>query len=624
MRASYIMQLPLFHINKRIVWLLLTCIVANGLYAQHTPPADTVFFLAHKKGLLGKIGKSLSVNNPDPVIPVDGAVKNETVFNPYRGKIIRNILIEKLGFNRLVNDTAKVIKNIFSDIGNTLHTSTARQVILNNLFFSAGDTLYPYLLADNERFLRDLTYLQDARITVKEIAGNKDSVDVIVICKDVFPIGGSMDAGSAKMASFEINDDNLFGSGNRLQIRNIFDVDRNPDYGIGFEFLKRNINGSFVNLAFGYRNEAPDFNSGRRDEKNLYIQGDLPLVSPYHVWTGAFEIAQHFTENGYLSDSLYNSDYKYRYRILDAWIGYNIGAQKQLQQNLKSRFKRLIALRGVHRSFQDIPNVYKNMYNINYSNLVSVLASFTIFEQDYYHTNFLYGFGRNEDVPEGFSMSFTGGWTNRNNISRPYAGFEYQRNYFSNRKNYINYTLRVGTFYNNGRFEDISGLTSVEYFTKLRRFGESNWYIRHFLSGSVTQLMRTVLNDPLRLSSDYGIPQLNNPDLKASTRISFNGETVLYNTWKFVGFSFAPFAFANVSYLKTIGQNVKNGDIYAAVGGGVRTRNENLVFGTMELKAYYYPRITGTMSQWNVTFNTDLRFRYVSQLIKRPDFAVVN
>jgi hypothetical protein len=79
-----------------------------------------------------------------------------------------------------------------------------------------------------------------------------------------------------------------------------------------------------------------------------------------------------------------------------------------------------------------------------------------------------------------------------------------------------------------------------------------------------------------------------------------------------------------VSYLKTIGQNVKTGDIYAALGGGARTRNENLVFGTIELKAYYYPRITGTMSQFNITLNTDLRFRYISQLIKRPDFVVVN
>jgi hypothetical protein len=254
------MQGRLFHIliNKKIAWLLLLCLSAFISYAQKEEPADTVFFLANKKGLLGKIGRSLSVNNPDPVVDTNGAVKNETGFNPYKGKIIRKILVEKLGFNRSVNDTLKETRNFFNDLGNALHTSTSKRIILNNLFFTPGDTLYPYLLADNERFLRDLTYLQDARITVKA-TDNLDSVDVIVICKDVFPFGGSMDAGSTNMASFEVNDDNLFGQGNRLRITNFYDSKRNPDYGLGFEFLKRNIAGSFINLALGYRNEMPAF-----------------------------------------------------------------------------------------------------------------------------------------------------------------------------------------------------------------------------------------------------------------------------------------------------------------------------------------------------------------------------
>jgi hypothetical protein len=616
------MQLPLLYYLRKITWLLVFCMITATLCAQNTAPPDTAFFLSTKKGLLGKLGKSLSVNSSDS-IPADGAEKNETEFAAYRGKIIRQIIIQKTGFNKSVNDTVKVVRNIFNDIGNALHTSTRKRIVLNNLFFSPGDSLYPALFADNETYLRQLTYLQDARITIKDSTGSSDSVDVIVICKDVFPIGGSLEEGSTDMASFEVNDDNLFGTANRLQIRNLYDARRNPNYGIGLEFLKRNLAGSFINLAIGYRNEAPAFNSGLRQEKTLYIQGELPLVSPYHVWTGAFEIAEHATENMYSADSIYQVALKYRYRVFDGWIGYNIGGKKQLQQNFKSRFKRIFALRAAHQTFQEIPDLYKTVYNIAYSNLITVLGSYTIFEQDYYHSKFIYGFGRNEDVPEGFSITFTGGWSNRNTLSRPYAGFEYNRRYFSNKKNYFNYTLRLGTYYNNG-FEDISFLTGLEYFTKLRKLGESKWYIRHFLSGSITQLARTVLNDPLRLSSDYGIPQLRNPEQRSSTRISFNGETVFYNTWKLVGFSFAPFTFANVSYLKIIGSNIKTGDIYTALGGGVRTRNENLVFGTMELKAYYYPRTTGTMSQWNVTFNTDLRFKYTSQLIKRPDFVIVN
>lgn len=613
-----------------VKWVVLSFFILFGaeeLYAQQNHSADTVFFLAHKKGLLGKIGKSLSVNYPDPVLPADGAVKNEIVFNPYRGRIIRQILTQNADFNQSVNDTSFEIRNLFNDIGNKLHPSTSGKVIRKNLFFSPGDSLYPYLLADNERFLRELSYLQDARILVREVPGSTDSVDVIVITKDIFPLGGSLEEGSEKSASFEVNDDNLLGSGNRIRIRNLFDASRTPSYGLGFEFLKRNFAGSFINLTVGYRNESPAFNSLRREENNLYILGDLPLVSPYHAWTGGFEIARHFTRNGYLGDSLYQSDYKYNYRIFDGWLGYNIGARKQLTLNLKSRLKKMIAIRGIHRRFYDIPDIFKTRYNIQYSNLVSILGSLTLFEQDYYHTNFLYGFGRNEDVPEGFSIAFIGGWSNRNNISRPYAGFEYNRNYFSQRKNYLNYTLKLGTYYNSdeSQLEDMCFLTSIEYFTKLRRLGAGRWFIRHFLSGSFTQLAKTRLNDPLRLTSDYGIPELTNPtDLEASTRVTFNAASVFYNTWKLVGFSFAPFSFASFTYLKSIGKNVNTGDIYSAVGAGVRTRNENLVFGTMELKAYYYPRISGTMNQWNITFNTDLRFKYNSQLVKKPDFALLN
>ncbi|MBV9988449.1 MAG: hypothetical protein JO301_12280 [Chitinophagaceae bacterium] len=608
---------------RHFVLILLLCSLAADINAQQQTLADTVFFLAHKKGLLGKIGRSLSVNNPDPALPEDGAEKNEAAFTPYRGKLIRYIFIQKISFDKSVNDTGKVVRNIFSDIGEALHTTTAKRVVLNSLFFSEGDTLYPALLADNERYLRQLSYLQDARITVRETELDPKVVDVIVICKDVFPIGGSMDAGSAKSLSFEVNDDNLFGTGNRVQVQHFFDMDRRPRYGFGAEFLKRNWNGSFFNLAIGYQTQAPAYNSGRREEKTAYINGELPLVSPYHSWTGAFEIATHSTQNVYLPDSLYNSDFKYNYRLLDGWIGHNIGARKQLKENFKSRFRKLISVRGIHRTYFAMPDIVKNNYNINYSNLVSILGAFTIFEQDYYHTNFLYGFGRNEDVPEGFNLSFTGGWSNRNNVSRPYAGFSYERSYFSRGKDYWSYALRLGAYYNNARIEDISFLTSFDFFSKLRPLG-GHWYLRHFVSGSITQLINTVQNEPLRLSSDYGIPQLNDPELKASTRATINAESVFYNTWKFLGFSFAPFVFTNVTYLKPIGRQLETGDIYTAVGGGVRTRNENLVFGTMELKAFYYPRTTGSLPPWNITFNTDLRFRYVSQLVKRPDFVIVN
>lgn len=609
----------------RITGILIILLALSAHFNQaRGQQQDTVFFLAKKQGLLGKIGKSISVNNPIPNLPAEGIHKNADEFEPYRGRVIRKIHIHKLGFSKFVNDTGTRVQNFFSNLGDALHTGTKAKVIANNLFFSSGDKIYPNLLADNEKLLRDLSYLQDARISIAPVATTPDTVDVLVFTKDVFPLGGSMDEAGTSRARFELNDDNLLGSGNRIQVQHLFDSKRTPAYGFGIEYLKRNIAGSFVNLALGYQNQNPAFNSGRREEESFYMKGSLPLVSPYHAFTGGFEVSSNQTVNRYGNDSLYKRMYQYNYRNLDLWAGYSLGAKNNLRLNLESRYKRMLALRIMRRDFTKVPDIQATVYDSRYTDLTGMLATFTLFEQDFFHTNFIYGFGRNEDVPEGFNLSFTGGWTNKNGFSRVYAGFDYQRNYFDRKSTYINYNFKAGAYLNQLRIEDVSLLTSVELFTRLRRLGSSTWFSRHFFSGSLTQQINTFLNDPVLLSSIYGLPMLNNPSTRSSGRATVNAETVFYNTWKFFGFSFAPFGFCNISYLKDLGRTKISGDLFTAVGAGVRTRNENLVFGTMELKAYYFPKTVAGMSPWNVTFSTNLKFRYITELIKRPDVVQVN
>lgn len=615
-------------LRKQIIFSLIVLLIFISVNpdiagAQTTGNTDT-FFLAKKKGFWGKLGKSISVSGITPPSVEEGVKKNEESYSKFKGKVIHSIRIQKFDFSGSVNDTGRINKNFFTDIGNRLHPNTSDKIIKRNLFFAENDTLYPALVADNERYLRDISYLQDARIIVSDNKFIPNEVDVTVLCKDVFPVGGSADLGSEKLVNFELNDDNLGGTGDRVAFKNMIDLDRVPKFGLGGQFLKRNVLGTFVSINFGFSNIEPAFNSGRREETAWYFKADLPLVSPYSILTGGYEASVHFTKNNYLSDSLYNSDFKYSYRLFDSWIGYNIGAKKQLSLQIKNRLKHVLGVRGIYRQFFDIPNIYQTKYNSAYSNLTTILTSVSVFEQDYYHTNFIYGFGRNEDVPEGFSMSLIGGWTNRNDISRPYLGFDYQRNYFTRKKSYVNYQFKMGGYFANGGMEDISLLTGVEYFTRLRKLGNSKWLLRHFFNGSITQQIKTKLNDPLHISSIYGLPELNITSINASSRITGNWESVFYNTWKFFGFSFAPFAFTNITFLKEQSLDFVKGDVYSSIGAGVRTRNENLVFGTMELRAYYYPRTISSMNVWNVVFNTALQFKYNSQLVKRPDFVAVN
>ena len=597
--------------------------IANICLGQTKPTskADT-FFLSKKKGLLGALGRSISIDTPADTIGV--TVNNIDPFIAYKDKKINSVKVTNTTFGGSVNDTNKIRKTFFLRLADNLHVITKERIILNNLFFKKGDLFFPNLVADNERFLRDQSYIQDARIIVTPTDADTSAIDVMVVYKDVFSISGtgSVDATNTYL---ELKEDNFMGQGQRIIVQQFYDLNRSQHYGTGIEYTKRNIKGSFFDFTVGYSNIAPAFNSGRKEETATYARVELPLVSPYYLWTGALEASERFTSNRYTSDSVFASDANYHYTLYDAWAGYNITYKTAENEATVRKVKQFVALRTLYRYFTNKPTLYKDRYTNQYADVNGVLAAYTIFKQEYYRTNFLYGFGRNEDIPEGFNYSLITGWVNFSQVQRPYFGIDFQRNYFSARKNYFNHTLKIGSYFHNKQLQDVGIVLGTETFTKLRKIGNSRWFTRHFLNASISQQFNRRLDDPIRLNSIYGIEQYNSDSATlADSRLSLGCTSVFYNTWKLAGFSFAPFVFANITFLKNNTTPIANSDGYGAFGAGIRSRNENLIFGTMELKAFYFPRTSPNMNPFNVTFNTDLRFRYNSQYIKRPDFVNMN
>lgn len=605
----------------------MTCILCmcSNLFAQEKRNQSTDSITPPRK-LFNKVVQSISVNNPmsGSGTPLQDATKNALDFKPFEGKFIRYVYVNKLGFNKLLADTSISQNNFLNQLGNSLHKPTRYPVIRKNLFFKAGERVDPDLFSDNIRYLRDLSFIQDASIVIIPIQNNPDEVDVMILFKDVFPIGGSIPEFNTNLLDIEINNDNTFGSGNRMRIKQYFDSRRNPAYGYGLEYLARNIGGSFLNIATGFQTEKPTFNSGRREENAYFIKGDLPLVSPYHPYTGGFELSVNNTSNTYTPINIYEQQLKYSYYNADLWLGYSLGAKERMLDNLGIRKRSILSGRIMHRYFTERPDTLKMIYDSRYTDITGVLFSYTLFERDFYHTNFIYGFGRNEDLPEGFSLTFTGGWADRQDISRMYFGAEYQRSYFNSKKAFLNYTIKTGGYINQNKPEDLSALVSLDLITPLKKLKAKNWFMRHFLSGSITVQKFIRLNDPLRVSSIFGIPRIRNTRIDGTARVTVNAESVFYNTFKLAGFNFAPFIFSNLSYLKLSASDPDNGVVYSAFGSGIRSRNENLVFGTIELKAYFFPKVVESMSPWNISLSTNLRFRYQTTLIQKPDFVVVN
>lgn len=581
--------------------------------------ADT-FFLVKKPGIIGKLAQNISRSNLEAPAP---ATKNDEVFAPYKGKQIRNIQIIQLGLGGNVNDPKEVVVNDLNTLADKVHITTRAAVIRKNLFFTEGDSIRPDLMADNERHLREQPFIQDALLSVIPVPGMPDMIDVLVIVKDVFSLGVSANIGSPEDGELVISEENLFGSGDQLSFRTLYEAKRNEPWGFGANYTKRNIAGSFTDISLGFQTYRPAFNTGKRNEHYRYIRLSKSLVNPYMKFTYAIEAGQSQTNNMYLPDSAYYADARYDANVIDAWAGYNLGTNSYFKKSRESRFRHFLAIRGFYRHFNQVPDKFQNVYNYQYADLRGGLVTINAFRQDFFKAKYVYGFGRNEDVPEGVNLSLTGGYTDKEQRLRAYLGLDFQRFYFKTRGDYFNFTFRASTYLHKANPEDVAVLASMDYFSKLYQRG-GRWMQRNFFHFSAAGQYRTLLNEPLYINNSFGLAEFRRGDLQSAARITTRGESVFFNSWSFYGFRFAPFVFGGFSLLKPIGATWAKSDGFSSLGGGVKSRNENLVFGTMELRMFYFPRVIAGMNRFRIDFTTDLRFRFVSQFIKRPDFMSVN
>jgi hypothetical protein len=588
-----------------------------------TPKGGIEGYLKRQKGMMGKLAKNL-VGEPAAHSDLETVpIRNDLPFKDYENFIIRNIEIQRLDFGTLITDTAKNFKNGFTKLANTFHHKSREYVIRNNLFFKKGDRVEPFLMADNESQLRNQPYILDARIFLVPIENEQDSVDVLIRVKDVLSIGGSFELHNPQSAEFSLKEDNLDGWGNTLALGSLYNQERRNHSGISVQYVNRNIGGSFIDATAGYSSFASAFNTGEKEEKTMFINFTRPLVNTYTKWTYSVEAANHKTQNMFLSDSQYLSDVRYHYYDYDAWVGWNTGAYKLTTGNEDDRLRTLVSLRYLRQLFLQTPGKYANQYYFQYADITGILGAISIFKQNFYKAQYYYGFGRNEDVPEGIDISFTLGWINKQQKNRPYAGLDIQRYYFAPNKGYYNFTFRTGTYWGDKRPEDLNMLLSVDHYSRLLNLGR--WKERSLINASITGQLSQVLNPPLMLQSQYGLDEWKNSlSAGGDFRATLRAETVFFSPYTFINFHFAPFIFGNLSMITPVKQNLDKSDLYSSIGGGIRTRNESLVFGTFELKVFYFPRKSFTGESWRIETNTGIKFKYNSQLIKRPDLINVN
>lgn len=538
--------------------------------------------------------------------------KAEEKFLPYEGLIIRNITVENLGFEFSIYGTEKPIVQKVGRIANKLHTNTREKTIRQHLFIKPNQKLNPYKLGDNERYLRDQSFILESRILVNPIAGT-DSVDLVVVTRDIFSFGGSISGTIPTSPLLKVYNANLDGRGQGFEFDILFDHDRKPRVGIGLAYTKSSFLGSFADFTAYYTQLNSGISAGEEKEFATGISLDRPLVSPYSKFAGGAGWSQNWSKN---VDSRPDSVFlDYKYNIMDLWVGYNFGSNKALQ----NRKREFLALRVFDGYFINQPNQKEVIDESRYNDSKGILAEFTVYEQDFFKTQYVYGFGRTEDIPSGYNVSTTWGYTNTMGYKRPYGDLNINFKKTSKSGSFYEFNLNGASYLRNG-IEDAVLQTGGTYYTQAFNLG--NYKIRNSASFVYTQLYKRVTNDWLTIRGNL-IPGLRVEEVDATQRISFGFESSLFTPWSLIGFRIAPFTSYYWAKLKcyTCEDRYQK---FQGISLGMRIRNENLIFGTIEIKGTFIPSDDEGDSKFAFSFRKNLRFRKSDVFVTAPNLIVYN
>lgn len=549
-------------------------------------------------------------NSGDPI----SAVKSEEAFMPYRGKVIRKIIVRHIDFQKTVYDTTRNIRSTIARVANKLHGTSREWLIRDNLFIRENKPVNPWKLADNERYLRDLDFLLDAKFYIVPLR-SPDSVDVVVLTRDVFSLGGTLNPANPSRTRIRLYDANLAGWGQRLQFNGLIEPERNPGFVYEFLYRKNSIGGTFINGTVGYTQLNTGSSYGEEEEKAYYVRFDRPLVSPYTRYAGGMELSRNWSENFFnVHDTLFRD---YRYVINDFWIGYNIGANR----NFEDRNRHFVAVRAFDQHFTRLPAQQRERERLLYNDQSFVLASVTFFRQDFYTARYIYGFGRTEDIPYGHSVSAITGMTRQRGIERPYFGIDAEKSLVTRLGEFYTLGLRAGGYANHAGLEDATIMVSGALTSRL--IPQGAFLFRQTIRADYTRVFRQRTSIPLDINNEFGLQYFRADSLWGTKRFNIHTETLAFSPWQLLGFRFAPFAFGQMALISGNEQSIFQRP-YFGFGGGIRTRNENLIFGTVELRLIYYPRTVEDISSFNVRVTTNLRIKYSAGFVRAPDFVRYN
>lgn len=518
----------------------------------------------------------------------------ENAFNVYGGKQIRYIYYNQLKvFGTTIEDTTVVASKLIR-FANKLHYDTKTWAIRQALFFEEGDTVNAYKLVDNERYLRRLPFILDARIYVINSFENNDSIDIVVLTKDVFEYGGSISQFNNTQAAANIFNSNVLGAGQRAGVGFSWNNAYRPQWRTGANYTKYNLGGSFADVSLGYTmlNDRPATDTGQY-ENSTFLSINRPLYSTWASFTGGLTLSTNKSVNIFsLPDTVYRS---YKYKLVDVWGGYNLTNQykKTGYNSLKPNIG--IELRSFNMDFTLKPTQDTLKFDPNYNSHYFLLSQLVFYHQDFFKTNYFFGFGRTEDIPLGYTYSASFAYDSWTGKKRAYTAVQGQK-YWLPGKNLISTTVGFGGFWNDGQSQDAVLHIATDYYSNL--FTLKGPKLREFLHADYIICFNPVLYKPVNINRENGIFGYRNTLFNGYQRLNLSAQTNYYSPLSVYGFKFNFYLLVQTSLLANQKEFVFNSPLYSGFTVGCQIRNENLSFNTLQISASYQPIVDKTYNSF--------------------------
>ncbi len=552
----------------------------NSEASRLIPPAGngehrTMIFLDSLKNKASKtlVTKKLYdfiIINRDPETTKEISGSSEEKFVNTSGLKIRNIEIKRLNvFGSNINTPDFFEPNRTERLLNKTHFNTNELIIKKNLLFRSGDTISPLTLSDNERYLRELPYIDDARILVVPVS---DSLaDVIVVTKDIYSLGASASLAGVGKGKVSVFERNIFGMGHEFGIDVPWDIDSTNSPGFGVNYKVNNLGKTFTNLGLFFHDGL-----GR---KTYGIDVGRRLISSATKYAGNITLRKTITSEDL--DSL-PEPHPVKYNLQDYWL-----LRSFLIDN-KSVTRLIVGVRYTNNNVFLHPYIHPDSYH-NLQQYRLFLGSVSYSVQRFYKASLIYGYGRTEDIPHGLLFNITAGREFNEFKNRYYAGASVSLGESVNKLGYLYYSAAFGTFINHNKTEQ--GILSfrANFISNLLYTGR--YRIRNFINAEYTRGFDRYYDESLTFICDDGFSGFRNDSIGNTQRLAFNFETVLFSPIDFYGFRFALFGFADAGFLFGTNQFVARGEFVSAFGLGLRVRNDNLILNTLQIRLGFYPNV---------------------------------